>query len=41
MVQAGLDMLVDYDWLTARRVDTGGRPSIFYRHADHDDSTGN
>jgi hypothetical protein len=29
-VQAGLDMLVDYDWLTVRRVETGGRPSILY-----------
>lgn len=30
-VQAGLDMLVDYDWLIARRIETGGRPSILYR----------
>jgi putative DNA primase/helicase len=30
-VQAGLDMLVDYDWLTVRRIDTGGRPSMLYR----------
>jgi putative DNA primase/helicase len=29
-VQAGLEMLVDYDWLTARRVETGGRPTILY-----------
>ena len=29
-VQAGLEMLVDYDWLMARRVETGGRPTILY-----------
>jgi putative DNA primase/helicase len=29
-VQAGLEMLADYDWLTARRVETGGRPTILY-----------
>jgi putative DNA primase/helicase len=29
-VQAGLEMLTDYDWLTARRVETGGRPTILY-----------
>jgi Protein of unknown function (DUF3987) len=30
VVQAGLEMLVDYDWLLARRVETGGRPTILY-----------
>jgi putative DNA primase/helicase len=29
-VQAGLDMLVDYEWLTCRRLETGGRPSMVY-----------
>lgn len=29
-MQAGLEMLVDYDWLTARRVETGGRPTMLY-----------
>ena len=29
-VQAGLDMLVDYGWLMARKVYTGGRPSFIY-----------
>ena len=29
-VLAGLEMLADYDWLTARRVETGGRPTILY-----------
>jgi Protein of unknown function (DUF3987) len=29
-VRAGLEMLVDYDWLTARRVETGGRPTTLY-----------
>jgi putative DNA primase/helicase len=33
-VQAGLDMLVDYDWLAARRIETGGRPSILYSLPD-------
>jgi putative DNA primase/helicase len=33
-VQAGLNMLVDYDWLVARRIDTGGRPSTVYRVPD-------
>jgi putative DNA primase/helicase len=32
IVQTGLDMLVDYDWLMSRRVETGGRPSITYRY---------
>jgi hypothetical protein len=29
-VQAGLNMLVDYDWLGAHKVETGGRPAIVY-----------
>jgi putative DNA primase/helicase len=33
-VQAGLDMLVDYEWLTCRRIETGGRPSMVYSMVD-------
>ena len=29
-VGAALDMLVDYDWLRVRRVETGGRPALIY-----------
>jgi putative DNA primase/helicase len=29
-VQAGLDMLEEYDWLVARRIETGGRPTTVY-----------
>jgi Protein of unknown function (DUF3987) len=29
-VQAGLDMLEEYDWLLARRIETGGRPTTVY-----------
>jgi putative DNA primase/helicase len=29
-VHAGLNMLVDYDWLTQRKVETGGRPQTVY-----------
>lgn len=30
-VEAGLKMLVEYDWLNASQVETGGRPSMVYR----------
>jgi putative DNA primase/helicase len=33
-VQAGLEMLLDYDWVTARRIETGGRPSTLYSVPD-------
>jgi hypothetical protein len=29
-VEAGLRMLVDYDWLAERKIPTGGRPIIVY-----------
>jgi putative DNA primase/helicase len=29
-VRAALDMLVDYDWLRVRRVETAGRPALIY-----------
>jgi len=29
-VHAGLEMLVDYDWLRVRKVETGGRPAFVY-----------
>jgi hypothetical protein len=30
-IQAGLDLLADYDWIAADRIDTGGRPKTVYR----------
>jgi hypothetical protein len=29
-VRAALDMLVDYDWLRVRKIDTMGRPKFIY-----------
>lgn len=29
-VQSALDLLVDYDWLQARKIGTGGRPALLY-----------
>jgi hypothetical protein len=29
-VEAGLKMLVEYDWLATRRVETQGRPAVIY-----------
>jgi putative DNA primase/helicase len=34
-VQAGLDLLVDYDWLIAEEVRTGGRPKKSYTLSSH------
>jgi putative DNA primase/helicase len=35
LVQAGLDLLEDYDWLVAKRVETKGRPSVMYTLSSH------
>jgi hypothetical protein len=29
-IQAGLDLLVDYDWLAENHLKTGGRPKVLY-----------
>jgi putative DNA primase/helicase len=34
-VQAGLDLLVDHDWVVAKKVDTGGRPRVAYTLSSH------
>jgi hypothetical protein len=34
-VQAGLDLLVDYQWLVERQLKTGGRPKITYTLSSH------
>jgi len=34
-VQAGLDLLVDYQWLVEKQLKTGGRPKITYTLSSH------